>query len=772
MLADFREILREASAASGLDEALDIVVTRIKDSLSADACAVYLIDDEGDQYLLTASVGLSLSSISNLRSDPQIGLLGLVGERRELVVVENASTHPQYSPSRGTGEDQFDTFLGIPLIHHHHVLGILVAWKKNSGGFETDEMTFFVTIAAQLARVVHEAAAVDEVTRLIRGGRKESAFILGTSAAGGVAVGTASLLEPLAKLDQVPDRHDRDSAAEEAAFRSAVAAVRRELESSRTRLAGVLLGEVRALFDVYVMLLDDDVLVAGSIERIRKGSWAPAALRDTIAQHSRVFDQMEDPYLRARADDIRDLGQQILSHLRSESEESRRYPDRCILVGDAVGITDIAAVPSGQLAGIVCTQGSVLSHAAVLAHALGIPAVVSLASLPIGLIEGCMTVVDGDFGRIYVNPSQLEIDEYEGKISAQRELSDQLASFHQLPAQTKDDVLIPLYANVGLAGDTEAARQSAAEGVGLVRTEYQFLLSDAFPIEDELFQSYRQMLRVFTPRPVTIRTLDVGGDKILSYFPIAESNPFLGCRGIRFSLEHPEIFLIQLRAMLRANAGLGNLQVLFPMISRVDELDQALGLLARAHSELLEEGKASAAPKVGVMIEVPSAVFLTKALADRAEFLSIGTNDLAQYTLAVDRTNSQVTTPYDTFHPAVLHAVQSVILDAHDRSTPVSVCGEMAAEAAGAIILLGMGIDSLSMSPAALSRVKFVIRSFTAERARALAEEALKLESGEEVFSLLSCALETAGVPASDNWRWASDQIVTGALPPGSMFEL
>jgi phosphotransferase system enzyme I (PtsP) len=248
----------------------------------------------------------------------------------------------------------------------------------------------------------------------------------------------------------------------------------------------------------------------------------------------------------------------------------------------------------------------------------------------------------------------------------------------------------------------------------------------------------------------------VGGDKILSYFPVVEENPFLGCRGIRFSLAHPEIFLIQLRAMLRANAGLGNLQVLFPMISRVDELNEALELLACAHRELLEEGQESAMPKVGIMIEVPSAVFQAKSLADRVEFFSIGTNDLAQYMLAADRTNPQVATPYDTLHPAVLQAIHRVILDAHERNTPVSVCGEMAGDPAGALILLGMGIDVLSMSPAALLLVKLVIRTFTAKRARALAEEALGLENGREVFNLLKGALEQTSVLATDSDEWGS----------------
>lgn len=331
-------------------------------------------------------------------------------------------------------------------------------------------------------------------------------------------------------------------------------------------------------------------------------------------------------------------------------------------------------------------------------------------------------------------------------MSQQEALCAQFMKNRDLPAQTLDGVRLPLHANIGLDSDIGLARNSEAEGVGLYRTEYQFLLRDAFPVEDEQYQSYRQLLEDFTPKPVTIRTLDVGGDKILSYFPLKEDNPFLGVRGIRFSLAHPEIFMIQLRALLRANAGLENLQVLFPMVAKVSELDEALELLARAHRELMEEGQATAKPKVGLMIEVPSAVFLTKALAARVDYLSVGTNDLAQYILAADRTNARVTTPNDTLHPAVLNAIDMIVRDAHAQSTPVSVCGEMAGDPAGALVLLGMGVDALSMSPASFGRVKLVIRAFTSKRARALADEALEQEDERQVRGLLNDALEGAGM--------------------------
>jgi phosphotransferase system, enzyme I, PtsP len=746
MLADCREIIREASIAANLEEALAIIVGRVKGTLSVDAFALYLTGAEAGQYVLKASDAARPEATGQVCSGAQAGLLGLVGERRELVVLDNATTHPRYAPPAETGEQAFDTFLGVPLIYYNQLLGVLVAWRQVSARFDKEEVSFFVTIAAQLAKVIYEALNVGVVVELVRNGAEANAYIQGVQAATGVAIGTATLIDPLANLESVPDRQAEDIDAQEATFRVAVLAVQAELSANSERLADVLPSEVRELFDVYIMLLGSDSLVADTLARIRDGNWAPGAWRDTISEHARAFDRMEDPYLRSRGEDIRELGTRVLLQLQSGFEVSRPYPERCILVGDAVSIQDIALVPAGRLVGVVSHQGSAFSHTAVLANALGIPAVMSLSSLPVGLVEGTTIVVDGDEARIYVNPSRTLLDAFEQQMDGQKALSAELMKSRDQPAQTVDGVRLPLFANIGLDSDIDLARNCEAEGVGLYRTEYQFLLRDAFPVEEEQYQSYRQLLEGFAPRPVTIRTLDVGGDKILSYFPLEEDNPFLGIRGIRFSLAHPEIFMIQLRALLRANAGLENLQILFPMIAKVSELDEALELLARAHRELMEEGQPTAKPKVGVMIEVPSAVFLTRALAARVDNLSVGTNDLAQYILAADRTNARVTTPNDTLHPAVLNAIDMIIRDAHAQSTPVSVCGEMAGDPAGALVLLGMGVDALSMSPASFGRVKLVIRAFTSKRARALADEALEQEDERQVRGLLNDALEGAGI--------------------------
>jgi phosphotransferase system enzyme I (PtsP) len=339
------------------------------------------------------------------------------------------------------------------------------------------------------------------------------------------------------------------------------------------------------------------------------------------------------------------------------------------------------------------------------------------------------------------------MEAFRQRIDDEKGLSERLLELRDLPAETRDGARVSLYANIGLASEVAAAHDSGAEGVGLYRTEYPFLLRNAFPLEDEQHRIYRDLLESFAGKPVTLRTLDVGGDKLLPYFPIREDNPFLGRRGIRFSLDHPEIFLIQLRAMLRANAGLDNMQIMFPMIGTVGQVDEALGLLARAHRELIEEGQLSAAPRVGVMVEVPSAVHLTAALARRVDFLSVGTNDLTEYMLAVDRNNAEVTTPYDSMHPAVLAAIDHVVKTAHLQGKHVSVCGEMAGDPAGALLFLAMGVDALSMSPTRLAHVKQAIRSFTVRRARDLLDEALRMEDGFAIDRLMNGSLGDARFP-------------------------
>jgi phosphotransferase system enzyme I (PtsP) len=338
------------------------------------------------------------------------------------------------------------------------------------------------------------------------------------------------------------------------------------------------------------------------------------------------------------------------------------------------------------------------------------------------------------------------LDEFERLIKREKDQAKELEALRDAPAETPDGARISLQANAGLLSDLVPALEVGAEGIGLYRTEFTFMVRDAFPDEDAQTRVYGGVLAAFAPRPVTMRTLDVGGDKGLPYFPVAEDNALLGWRGIRLTLDNPGIFLIQLRAMLRANAMHGNLQLLLPMISACGEVDQTRELMKRAFGELVQSGQSARQPPLGVMLEVPAAILQISDLAKRVDFFSIGTNDLTQYLLAVDRNNARVAGRYDSLHPAVLRAIDHAVGRARDLGKPLSVCGEMAGEPESAILLMGMGVETLSMASPSLPRVKLALRTFTRQHARELSAEALRAEDAVTVHRILVDAFERAGL--------------------------
>lgn len=744
MLEALRRIVEEVSAARHRDDALAIIVRRVRDTMRVDACSVYLVDAAGNHFVLMATDGLNPAQVGVFCFGRTEGLVGCVGERQEPVNLAAASDDPRYLPE--PGGTQFAAFLGVPLIHLRRVLGVLVVQRASAHRFSSDEVAFLVTIAAQLAGAINDVTRGDAISRLLRDHAESPVFLQGLPGIAGVAIGTITLPDPLADLASVPDRVPADRDAEEAALRAAFTAAHTEIRGRSKQLGVALSVEAKGILDAYVMLLDSNRVIAAAVERIHAGNWAPGALRETIAEYAGYFECLEDPYLRARSEDIRGLGRRILLHLRSRGGIPGVYPERCILMGEEISLARMADIPVTRLVGIVSTRGSAFSHAAILARSLGIPAVMGIGDLPIGHLDGAVAAIDGYRGRVYINPSPDVLQTFEHLIRHEESLSADLRSLRDQPAETPDGTRVRLYANVALLSDVVSSLSSGAEGIGLYRTELSFMLRDRFPSEDAQYQTYRQVLEAFAPRPVIMRTLDIGGDKSLPYFPVVEENPSLGWRGIRVTLDHPEIFLIQLRALLRANAGLNNLQVVFPMISAMEEVEAALALFNRAFHDLRDEEIAVERPRVGVMVEVPSAVALAPILAREVDFACIGTNDLTQFLLAVDRNNNRVAGLYDNLHPAVIDAVYRTVRDLHNAARTVSVCGEMAGDPAGAVALLGMGVDSLSMSSPRLPRIKKVIRTIPRRQAEELLGRALAMPTAGAVRSLLKEALEEAGL--------------------------
>jgi phosphotransferase system enzyme I (PtsP) len=748
MLDTLRRLIQEVNVARNLEQALAIIVQRIKQIIDADVCSVYLADSTNEHYVLMATEGLKPEAVGQVRLSVGEGLVGLVAQRAEPLNLEDAPSHPRYRYFPITGEEHFHSFLGVPIIHHRDVVGVLVVQRHAQSHFDEDSETLLITMAAQLAGAIAHAEVSGGLAGLENAvvASEGSLAISGQPGAPGIAIGTIRVMYPFADIHAIPNRRVENTTAEIIAFNAAVNAVKKDMKDLGARLHHKLPAEERALFDVYSLMLDSDSFTGVTRNRIEAGNWAPGALRETIEEHEEVFNQMEDAYLRERVEDIRDLGRRVLMYLQQNKQDSGEFPAKTVLVGEEITASMLAEVPPQNLCGVISVQGSRTSHVAILARALGIPAVMGTTDLQVGRIDGAEVVADGYSGRVYLSPPEAVRKEYERLVAEETALSEELLALKELPSETQDGQHIALYVNTGLLSDLTPTRQSGAEGIGLYRTEFPFMVRQRFPGEAEQHEIYRQVLEAFAPRPVVLRTLDVGGDKALPYFPIQEDNPFLGWRGIRITLDHPEIFLVQVRAMMRASVGLNNLNILLPMISDVSELHDALALIHQAYGELLEDGIDVVMPKVGVMIEVPSAVYQAGSLSRRVDFLSIGTNDLTQYLLAVDRNNARVAELYDSLHPAVIRAMLQVVESARVHNIPVSVCGEMAGDPAATILLVGMGIHSLSMNVSSLPRVKWVIRNMTQDRAMEILSEVLMMEDVHSIRDYLNNTLENAGM--------------------------
>ena len=746
MLDTLRRIVQEVGSAANLQEALGIIVHRIQHAMAVDVCSIYLKDDASHEFVLMASEGLPPSALGNVRLRYGEGLVSIVAERGEPLNLDDALSHPSYKHFPETDLAPYYGFLGVPIIHHRATMGVMVVRQVTRRKFDEQEEAFLVTMAAQLAGAIAHAEGTGgfTATRANKSNIREW-YLDGLAGAPGVAIGTAMVVYPSADLDAVPDRGVEDPQAEIGVFRYAVERTRQEIERFIVSVSG-LTKEDKALFDAYLLMLNSDSIVARTIERIHAGSWASGALRDTIKEHARVFDEMEDPYLRERASDVRDLGRRILVCLQSGERKLPPYPDRTVLVGEEITATMLAEVPREKLVAVVSVKGSSSSHVAILANAFGIPAVVGINDLPVSRIDRTDVVVDGHRGRVFLSPSATVRTEYLRLAKEETQLAAELAELKPLPACTQDGFTVPLYVNMGLISDLASSLNSGAEGVGLYRTEFPYMVRDRFPGEEEQKVIYRQILKAFSPRPVVLRTLDIGGDKSLSYFPIHEDNPFLGWRGIRVTLDHPDIFLAQLRAMLKGSEGFDNLQILLPMVSNIPEVDDAIALINRAYREVTDEGFLITKPKVGVMIEVPSVVYQMPALAKRVDFFSIGTNDLTQYLLAVDRNNARVAGLYDSFHPAVLSVIRLAVENGQRLGKPVSVCGELAGSPMAAIPLVAMGVNSMSMNVSSLGRVKWVIRSIKRGQAQGMLDDITNLEDGRAVRRYLESVLEALGL--------------------------
>lgn len=559
---------------------------------------------------------------------------------------------------------------------------------------------------------------------------KTETVIRGIAASRGIAYGQVFLY--LQSELELP-RYQVDPAkrvAEIARFDQALITTRQQIAQIQQQVRRNLSEEEALIFDAHQMVLEDQALIGETIREFETTGLNIETCFNAVAQrYIQAFSEIDDEYLRERAADIKDVARRVLHVLLGQSAVNlSELVEKRIIVANDISPSEAAGIDRSAALGIVTDSGSRTSHAVIVARSLKIPAVVAVRDLTKRVQDGDWAIIDGYEGIVVLHPTQATLFRY-GKIQKEKSsFESRLLAANELPAETLDGVRVTLRANIEKADEVALVRQYRGEGVGLYRTEYLYLSSHHLPNEEQQYADYRAIVEGLAPAPVTIRTLDIGGDKPLPGSPELigpEANPFLGFRAIRMCLENPALFKEQLRAILRASAH-GKVEIMYPMIGCAEELERANTLLAEAKAELKTRGQAfDEQVRVGTMIEIPSAALAADTLTPHCQFFSIGTNDLIQYLLAIDRGNNRIAHLYDPTHPAVLRVLKQVIDAAHQRQLKVSVCGEMAGDPIYAPLLVGLGVDELSMTPTLLPAVKYLIRAMKFSEAQKLAQDAL-----------------------------------------------
>jgi phosphotransferase system enzyme I (PtsP) len=760
-----------------LQETLQRIVEVVAERMGTEVCSLYILDPRVQRLTLWATQGLDRSTIGKVTMSVEEGLTGMAIEKLEPVMAVDAITHPRYKYFPETGEEKYHSFVGVPVIERGTPIGVLVVQTLRRRKFTRHELRLLKAIATQVGGIIAQARLLEDLKskekerreyrrRMVAAikrlqayetsthkpeaaarGRGRSARLQGLPAAPGFGRGRAHLLQPPVSFALVEDTPAADGDEERRRVRRALAESVTELESLKARLSTRMPEFDVKIIDAHRMMLEDKALLAKIDAAIAGGLAAEAALKRVVNEYLGQFSRMSDGYLRDRAMDLKDVGLRVLRNLLGVEEPERPLAEDSVLVAEELTLSDLSLIEHDRLRGIVLATGGVTSHASILAKSFEIPTVVGVDGLTETVHEHDVLIVDGNSGVTYVNPPVDVTREYDRLDREYRAFNRGLESECQLPAETTDGRRVSVYANIGLIADLMFAHRHGAEGVGLYRTEFPFLTYREFPDEEEQYQLYSRVVRGMEGRPVTIRTLDVGADKYPGYMRLPrEDNPFLGWRSIRISLEMPEFFKVQLRAILRA-ATAGRVRLLFPMISSVEEIRRVKELLEETKEDLRKEGQDfDPAVPIGMMVEVPSAVALATQLIREVDFFSIGTNDLIQYLLAVDRNNNKVAPLYEPLHPAVLLAVHQAVQAAKGAGKWVGMCGEMAADPMCTLVLLGLGLDDLSMGPFFIPVIKRMIRSIPYGVARTIARDVTQMATVKEVKGYLFDGMKSLGI--------------------------
>jgi phosphotransferase system enzyme I (PtsP) len=745
LLRRLREIMAEPVSAQ---DRLDRVVVQIAANMVAEVCSVYALRADG-AFELIATEGLKREAVHETTMQAGEGLVGLIARQAEPLALSDAQSHPAFSYKPETGEEAYASFLGVPLLRAGNTLGVLVVQNRARRHYTEEEVEALQTTSMVLAEMI----ATGEIESLVRaeaGGiaSRKPLSLKGVPIAEGVGLGHVVLHEPRVVVrNLIAD----DVETELARLDAAIATMRATLDDLIETGASAPAGEHVEILETFRLLAHDQGWLRRLREAAMTGLTAEAAVERVQSDTRARMLRQTDPYLRERLHDLDELANRLLHQLTGAAFTlaTASLPDNAIIVARGMGPAALLEYDRTRLRGVVLEEGGALSHVAVVARALGIPCVGEVEGITSLVEPGDAIILDGEAGDVQVRP-QPEVElAYADKARLRARRREQYRALRDTPPVTQDGQRISLQMNAGLLVDLGNLAETGAAGVGLFRTEVLFMVTNAMPRAEAQEQLYRGVYAAAASLPVTFRTLDIGGDKILPYMrTVDEENPALGWRAIRIGLDRPALLRTQLRALLKASEN-RDLRVMLPMVATVHEIDEARALLERERSHLIRHGHAMPRSlKFGAMLEVPSLLFDLEAVLRRVDFLSIGTNDLMQFMFAVDRDNRRVATRFDPLHPSLLRALRLVFTAAAAARKPVTVCGEMAGRPLEALALVALGGRSLSMSASAIGPVKAMILRLDPAAARAIIDEAL--DHGDSSASLrarLGAFAAAHGVP-------------------------
>jgi phosphotransferase system enzyme I (PtsP) len=772
LLADVAGIV---SRSHDLNETLDNVVDLVAKRLDADVCSVYLTEPDLKHLLLRATIGLDRNSVGRVRLSFGEGLVGVAAQRGESVAVMDAKSHPDYRYFPETGEERFASLLAAPLIVStptslgHFSIGVLVVQTREPREFRSRDVELLDTCARLIAPLVMNS----QLLALMSGPEEVRAWIVsqlgsadlgfaaakqparaernvevrGIPASRGIAIGPVHFLDDPVDLESIHYVPNLDSKQERHDLLDALAEARRELHEVRDEVGDRFGPDFAAVFNTHIQILEDKGFVARLEDSVGRTGSGLLAIREVLAAYQETFARIENPFFRERGIDVVDVGQRVMAKLLGVRTHNVPLTEGAIVIASQLLPAHFALLETEKIAALASEHGGPTSHGAIFARALEIPSVTGATGILEAARPGEEAIVDGYTGLIYLSPDEELRREYERAKRRDLIAVEHLDALAERPAETRDGTRVALTANVGLMSDLRLCERHGAEGIGLFRTELIALAHRGFPSEDEQEQLYDGVAEAMAPRPVTIRTLDLGGDKVIPDLgAVAEANPQLGWRSIRISLSDEEGFRAQLRAILRASSR-RNVRLLIPMVSAVEEIRRVRALVDETKEELTRRG-ACFDPDlpIGVMIEIPSAALISESLARECDFFSIGTNDLTQYTLAVDRGNERVAHLYSPFHPAVLTLIDRTVRGARRAGIPVSVCGEMASNPLAVPLLVGLGIGELSGVASAVPVVKEIVRALEMGKVADDARRALDAASVAEVETIAAERLRSSGL--------------------------